>query len=64
MPALVMRHTGLSQALRSARPIGVALSGALRLQRSWWCSSRCPSSARVATVVGLSFRNLSAVPMI
>jgi predicted permease len=64
LPALVMRHTGLSQALRSASRSASHSTGALRLQRSMVVLQASLSVVVLAsaTVVGLSFRNLSAVP--
>lgn len=64
LPALVMRHTGLSQALRSASRSASHSAGALRLQRSMVVLQASLSVVVLAsaTVVGLSFRNLSAVP--
>ncbi len=64
LPALVMRLGGLSQALRSSSRSVSHSAGALRLQRGMVVLQASMSVVVLAsaTVVGLSFRNLAAVP--
>jgi predicted permease len=64
LPALVNRRHALAQALRSSNRTASHSAGALRLQRGMVVAQASLSVVVLAsaTVVGLSFRNLAAVP--
>jgi predicted permease len=64
LPALVNRRGGLAHALRSSSRSASHSASALRLQRAMVVAQASLSVVVLAsaTVVGLSFRNLSAVP--
>ena len=64
LPALVNRRAALAQALRASSRSASHSAGALRLQRAMVVLQASLSVVVLAsaTVVGLSFRNLSAIP--
>lgn len=64
LPALVTRRQGLASALRSSNRSASHSTGALRLQRAMVIVQAALSVVVLAsaTIVGLSFRKLSAVP--
>lgn len=64
LPALVNRRSALAQALRASSRSASHSAGALRLQRGMVVAQASLSVVVLcsATVVGLSFRNLAAVP--
>lgn len=64
LPALVNRRVGLAHALRSSSRSASHSAPALRLQRAMVVAQASLSVVVLAsaTIVGLSFRNLSAVP--
>lgn len=64
LPALVNRRAALAQALRSSSRSASHSAGALRLQRAMVVLQASLSVVVLAsaTIVGLSFRNLAAVP--
>jgi predicted permease len=64
LPALVGRREGLAHALRSSSRSASHSTGAMRLQRALVVIQAALSVVVLAsaTVIGLSFRNLSAIP--